>query len=153
MKNKVKPIPDGYHAVTPYFVVKGAPAAIDFYKRAFGAKELFCMPGSDGKVMHAEITIGDSRIMLADECPPIGSRPGLSGTVNSIFLYVEDVDATFKQAIKAGGKENTPVQDMFWGDRYGKLTDPFGQRWALATHKEDLTPQEIEERATAVLSK
>ena len=151
MKNKVKPIPDGYHAVTPYFVVKGAAAAIDFYKKAFGAKELFRMPSPDGKVMHAEITIGDSRIMLADEA--VAAAKGPSGTVSSNYLYVEDIDTTFKQAVKAGAKETMPVQDMFWGDRTGKLTDPFGQRWQLATHKEDLTPQEIEERATALVSK
>ena len=153
MKNRVKPIPDGFHSVTPYFVVKGAAAAIDFYKKAFGAKELFRMPGPEGRIMHAELTIGDSRIMIADESPKSDSGQALTATANSIFLYVDDVDATFKQAVKAGGKENMPLQDMFWGDRYGKLTDPFGQRWGLATHKEDLTPQEIEERATAVLSK
>jgi len=150
MKNRVKPIPDGYHSVTPYLVLKGAAAAIDFYQRAFGAKELFRMPGPGGKVMHAEITIGDSRIMLTDE----SLQPGkASGTLTSIYLYVEDVDTTFKQAIKAGGKETISVRDEPWGDRTGKLTDPFGQRWQLATHKEDLTPQEIEERVAAALAK
>ena len=150
MKNRVKTIPDGFHSATPYLVVKGAAAAIDFYKKAFGAKELFRMPGPDGKLMHAEITIGDSRLMLADEAT--GSQ-GPSGTVSALYLYVEDVDATFKQATKAGGKETMPVQDMFWGDRTGKLTDPFGQRWQLATRKEDLTPRQVEERATALVSK
>lgn len=151
MKNKVKPIPDGFHSATPYLVVKGAAAAIDFYKKAFGAKELFRMAGPDGKLMHAEITIGDSRIMLADEAPAASKGP--LGTVSAIYLYVEDIDVTFKQAVTAGGKETMPVQDMFWGDRTGKLTDPFGQRWQLATHKEDLTPEEIGERATALVSK
>lgn len=150
MKNKVKPIPDGFHAVTPYFVVKGAAAAIDFYKKAFGAQELFRMPGPGGKIVHAEIIIGDSRLMLSDEN---AGPQGAAATSSSIFLYVEDVDTTFRQAVKAGGKETMPVQDMFWGDRTGKLTDPFGQRWHLATHKEDLTPEQIEERAAAVASK
>jgi len=151
MKNKVKPIPDGFHSATPYLVVKGASAAIDFYKKAFGGKELFRMPDPSGKIMHAEITIGDSRIMLADETPA-GSQ-GPAATTSALYLYVEDVDTTFKQAVKAGGKETMAVQDMFWGDRTGKLTDPFGQRWQLATHTEDLTPEEVGERAAAVLSK
>jgi PhnB protein len=155
MKNKVKPVPDGCHTVTPYLTVRGAATAIDFYKRAFGATELFRMPGPDGKIMHAEIAIGDSRVMLADESAASGSQSpvALNGTASSIFLYLEDVDATFKQAIKAGGKETQPVQDMFWGDRFGKLTDPFGHKWMLATHIEDVTPAEMEKRTAALASK
>jgi PhnB protein len=155
MKNKVKAVPDGYHTVTPYLTVRGAASAIDFYKRAFGATELFRMPGPDNKVMHAEITIGNSRVMLADESAAAGSQSpqALNGTPAGIFLYVEDVDATFKQAIKAGGKETQPVQDMFWGDRFGKLTDPFGHKWMLATHIEDVTPQEMEKRTAALATK
>jgi PhnB protein len=155
MKNSVKPIPSGYHTATPYLTVKGGASAIDFYKRAFGATELFRMPGPDGKIMHAEITIGDSHVMLADECAVNGTEAptSLNGTATGIFLYVEDVDTTFKQAIKAGGKETQPVQDMFWGDRFGKLTDPFGHKWMLATHVEDVTPAEMEKRMGALASK
>ncbi len=155
MKNKVKPIPDGYHTATPYLTIRGAVAAIEFYKRAFGAKELFQMPGPDGKIMHAEIRIGDSNIMLADESAATGTQSpqALNGTAASVFLYVEDVDATFKQAVKAGAKETMPVQDMFWGDRFGKLTDPFGHKWMLATHIEDVTPAEMEKRTAALATK
>jgi len=147
MKNPVKLIPDGYHSVTPYLVIKGAANAINFYKRAFGAEELFRMPGPDGKVMHAELVIGDSRIMLGEEPDQAG------GTLSSIYLYVPDVDATFKQAVDAGAKQSMPVQNMFWGDRSGKLTDPFGQRWQLATHREDITPEQIQQRAAAAAVK
>jgi len=155
MKNSVKPIPSGYHTATPYLTIKGAASAIDFYKRAFSATELFRMPGPDGKIMHAEITIGNSRIMLADECAAQGTQapPSLNGTASGIFLYVEDVDASYKQAIKAGAKETQPVQDMFWGDRFGKLTDPFGHKWMLATHVEDVTSAEMEKRMGALVSK
>jgi len=155
MKSNVKPIPDGFHTATPYLTVKGAAAAIEFYKRAFGARERFQMPGPDGKIMHAEITIGNSHIMLADECASSGSQAPqtLNGTATGIFLYVEDVDTTFKQAIKAGAKETMPVQDMFWGDRFGKLTDPFGHKWMLATHIEDVTHAEMEKRMGALVTK
>ncbi len=155
MKNSVKPIPSGYHTATPYLTIKGAASAIDFYKKAFGATELFRMPGPDGKIMHAEIRIGDSPIMLADESAASGSQSPqtLNGTATGIFLYLEDVDASFKQAIKAGAKENMPVQDMFWGDRFGKLTDPFGHKWMLATHIEDVTPAEMEKRMGALVTK
>ena len=154
MKTKVKPIPDTYHTATPYLTVREAGAAIDFYQRAFGAKELFRMPGPNGKIMHAEILIGDSHIMLADESAAAGSQapPTLSGTPVGIFLYVDDVDRTFKQAIKAGGKETLPVQDMFWGDRFGRLTDPFGHKWMLATHVEDVSPAEMEQRMASACS-
>ena len=155
MKNTVKPIPDGFHTATPYLILRDAARAIDFYKRAFGAKELVRMPGPDGKIMHAEIQIGDSRFMLSEESPERGSRSplALNGTAVGIFLYLEDVDATYNQAVAAGAKKLMPVQDMFWGDRYGKLADPFGHEWALATHKEDVTPEEMRKRAAAAFSK
>lgn len=155
MKNNVKPIPEGYHTATPYLTIRGAATAIDFYKKAFGAQELFRMPGPDGKVMHAEIRIGDSNIMLADESPVTGSQApvALNGTPVGVFLYVPDVDATFRQAVKAGAKETQPVQDMFWGDRFGRLTDPFGHKWMLATHIEDVTPAEMEKRTAALATK
>lgn len=149
--SKVKPVPEGYHTVTPYLVIKGAAQAIDFYTRAFGAQEIFSMPGPDGRIMHAEIKIGDSMIMLSDEAPEMGAQSPqtLNGTPVGIFLYVEDVDATFKQAISAGAKEKVAVADMFWGDRFGSLTDPFGQQWNIATHKEDVAPEEMAKRAEA----
>jgi PhnB protein len=151
MKNKVKPVPDGYHTATPYLTINNASAAIDFYKRAFGAKELCRMPSPDGKIMHAEITIGDSHIMLADEssASETKSPQTLKGSSTGIFLYLEDVDAAFKQAVKAGAKETLAPQNMFWGDRFGRLTDPFGHRWMLASRVENATPAEIEERMTA----
>lgn len=155
MKNKVRPIPDGYHTATPYLILRDGARAIEFYKRAFGAKELMRMPGPDGRIMHAEIQIGDSRIMLADESPENGSPSPqtLKGTAVGIFLYVEDVDAVFKRAVAAGARELMPVADMFWGDRFGKISDPFGHQWQLATHKEDLQPDEIGKRAEAAFSK
>ena len=152
MAKRAKAVPEGCHTVTPYLTVRGADRAIEFYKKAFGAKELMRMPGLGGKsIMHAEIKIGDSRIFLSDEFPEMGSRSpqSLGGTANSLHLYVEDVDAAFKKAIAAGAKVQMPVADMFWGDRYGKLIDPFGHEWGLATHKEDLTPREIRKRADA----
>lgn len=152
---KVRPIPDGYHTATPYLILRDGARAIEFYKRAFGAKELMRMPGPDGRIMHAEIQIGDSRIMLADESPENGSPSPqtLKGTAVGIFLYVEDVDAVFKRAVAAGARELMPVADMFWGDRFGKISDPFGHQWQLATHKEDLQPDEIGKRAEAAFSK
>jgi len=155
MPGKVKPIPEGFHSVTPYLVVRDAARALDFYKRAFGALERLRMPGPGGKIMHAEIQIGDSIVMLSDEVPEMGARSpqALNGTPVGIFLYVENVDATFKQALAAGATSKAPVQDMFWGDRYGKLTDPFGHEWSVATHKEDLTEAEISKRAAAAFSK
>jgi len=151
MKNKVKPVPDGYTTATPYLTVKGAAKAIDFYKQAFGAKELFRMPGPDGKIAHSEILIGNSHIMLADESSSTETKAPttLNGSTQGIFLYVEDVDDWFKQAVKAGAKQSMPLQNMFWGDRFGKLTDPFGHRWMLASHIEDVSPAEMEERMTA----
>jgi PhnB protein len=155
MKNKVKPVPDGYHTVCPYLVVNDASRAIDFYAKAFGAKELFRMPGPGGKIMHAEILIGDSHVMLSDETPATGVRSpqAVNSTTVGIFLYLEDVDAVFKVALASGAKELAPLQDMFWGDRYGKLADPFGHQWMLATHKEDVSPEEMESRMSAAIGK
>lgn len=146
-----KPIPEGFHSVTPHLVFRDTAKAIDFYKRALGAQELNRMEGPDGKIGHAELKIGDSVIFLADEFPQADCKAPqtLGGTTCSLFLYVEDVDTSFQKAVAAGAKTSMPVADMFWGDRYGVLTDPFGHSWGLATHKEDLTPQEMEERAKA----
>ena len=144
----VKPIPEGYHSVTPYLVVNNATAAIDFYRQAFGAKEVVRMQGPPGKISHAELRIGDSMIMLSDEMPGSTTRSpqSLSGTTAGIFLYVNDVDAAFKQATSAGAKVEMPLADMFWGDRYGRLMDPFGHSWSMATHKEDVAPEEMKKR-------
>ena len=146
----VKPIPEGYHSVTPYLIINGAAKAIDFYKKAFGATELFRME-HEGKVGHAEIKIGDSPIMLADEQPQMGNKSPttLGGTPVSIMIYVSDVDTTFKQAIAAGGEEQKPLKDQFYGDRSGSLKDPFGHVWHVATHKEDVSPEEMEKRLAA----
>ena len=145
------PIPKGYHTITPALTVRNAEAAIDFYKKALGAEEVMRMKGPDGKISHAELTIGDSKIFLTDESPAMGNKSPetLGGTAGYIYLYVEDVDKVFPQAIKAGGKEKMPVTDMFWGDRYGQFVDPYGHLWGVSTHKEDLNPQEMEERAKA----
>ena len=146
-----KPIPDGYHSVTPYLIINGATAALDYYTRAFGAVELFRMPAPGGKVGHAEIKIGDSPIMLADESPEMGykSPQSLGGSPVSIMIYVEEVDTVFSRAIAAGGKEQRPVKDQFYGDRSGTLEDPFGHVWHVATHTEDVSPEEMERRAKA----
>jgi PhnB protein len=144
----VKPIPDGYHSVTPYLIVDDAASAIEFYKRAFGATELFRMDAPGGKIGHAEIKIGDSPIMLADEFPEMGFRSAkaIGSTPVSLMIYVEDVDSVFPQAIAAGGKELKPLQDQFYGDRSGTLEDPFGHVWTVSTHKEDVPPEEMERR-------
>jgi PhnB protein len=151
----VKPIPDGYHTVTPYLIVNGAAAAIDFYKKVFGAKELMRMPGPGGKVGHAELQIGDSRIMLADEHPDMGAKaPGsFGGSPVGLMLYVEDVDVRFKRAIDAGAKVKKPLADQFYGDRSGTVTDPFGHQWTIATHKEDVSPEEMDRRMKAMMKK
>jgi len=149
----VQPIPEGYHSVTPYLICRGAAQAIDFYKKAFGAVELFRMGSPDGRVGHAEIKLGDSIIMLADEHPEMGYRgpQALGGTPVSLLLYVKDVDTQFNQAVAAGGKVQRPLKDQFYGDRSGTLADPFGHVWTLATHKEDLSPEEIERRAVEAM--
>lgn len=143
----VKPIPEGYHSVTPYLICDGAADAIEYYKKAFGATELFRMD-HDGKIGHAELKIGDSPIMLADEYPQMGYRSpkALGGTPVSIMIYVEDVDTVYKRAIDAGGNEVKPLQDQFYGDRSGTLTDPFGHVWTIATHKEDVSMEEMNRR-------
>ena len=148
MTAKVRAIPDGYHAITPYLVVKGAARAIDFYKKVFDAREKFRMEGPGGTIAHAELEIGDSIIMLADENPQHGAlSPGtVGGTPVSIMLYVEDVDRTAETLTKAGAKTLRPVQDMFYGDRSGGFEDPFGHRWHVSTHIEDVSPEEIERR-------
>ena len=144
----VKPIPDGYHSVTPYLIVNGGAKAIDFYKRAFGAKELGRMEMPGGRIGHAEIQIGDSRIMLADEFPEMDARgpEALGGSPVGLMIYVNDVDAQFRQAIAAGGKEIRPVVDQFYGDRSGTLADPFGHKWTISTHKEDVSSEELDKR-------
>jgi PhnB protein len=147
----VKPIPDGYHAVTPYLIVQGAERAIAFYEEAFGARELFRMKRPDGRIGHAELQLGDSRIMLADEHPEIGalSPRSIGGSATTIHLYVEDVDATMARAAAAGGKITRPVADQFYGDRSGTLQDPFGHAWSVATHREDVPEEELERRMAA----
>jgi PhnB protein len=147
------PIPQGYHSVTPYLIVKGAARAIEFYKQAFGATELMRMEGPDGSVGHAEIKIGDSPVMLADEYPDMGYRSPqtLGGAGVSLLVYIDNVDDLFRQAIAAGGKELRPVQDQFYGDRTGTLEDPFGHVWSLATHVEDVSPEEMRRRSEKFL--
>src|SRR5215813_9373486 len=148
----VKPIPEGYHTATPYLIVRDAARAIAFYTQAFGATELMRLPAPNGKLGHAEIKIGNSPIMLADEFPEMGHRgpQSLGGSAVSILLYVEDVDKQFSQAIAAGAKALKPVADQFYGDRSGTLEDPFGHVWTLATHKEDVAPEEIQRRFEAL---
>jgi PhnB protein len=146
----VAAIPKGFHSVTPHLTVRGAADAIEFYKRAFRARERGRMPGPDGKaIMHAELQIGDSIVFLADEFPDMGCRAPqtLGGTTGTLHIYVEDVDKAFQRAVAAGGEVRMPVTDMFWGDRYAKLADPFGHEWGLATHKENLSAREIGRRA------
>ena len=149
-----KPIPEGYHTLTAYLAVDDAAAAIDYYARAFGAKELGRMPGPGGKIGHAELQIGDSRVMLADAFPQSSTRPPkeLGGTSASLFLYVEDVDTVFKRAVDAGASVTMEVADQFWGDRFGTLTDPFGHVWSIATHVEDVPEEEMAERAKAAMA-
>jgi PhnB protein len=142
-------IPEGYHSVTPYLIVKGAADAIDFYKRAFDATELMRMPTPEGRIGHAEIRIGDSAIMLADEYPEMGYRSPqtLGGAGVSLMVYVDRVDETFKQALANGAKELQPLKNQFYGDRSGTLQDPYGHVWTIATHVEDIPPEELERRA------
>ncbi|SAL00347.1 VOC family protein [Caballeronia ptereochthonis] len=143
-------IPAGMHSLTPHLCCAGAADAIEFYKRAFNAVELGRMPGPDGKLMHAMVKIGDSMLMLVDENPDFGmlGPKAIKGSPVTIHLYVEDVDATAKQAIDAGAKVTMPVADMFWGDRYGRLEDPFGHQWSIATHVRDVSPEEMKEAMT-----
>jgi len=147
MQEQVRAIPEGFHTVTPHLVCAGAAEALEFYKNAFGATEIGRMPGPGGKIMHAEIRIGDSRVMLADDFPDWGSKGplALKGTPVFIHLYVNDADATWQQAVAAGARPIMPMADTFWGDRYGQVEDPFGHRWSIATHKRDMTPEQIQE--------
>jgi PhnB protein len=149
----VKPIPDGYRTVTPYLIVKGAADAIEFYKRAFGATEMLRMADPQGRVGHAEIKIGDSVIMLADEHPAMGYRSprSLGGSSVSILLYLEDVDGVFERAVKYGATAQRAVANQFYGDRSGTLEDPFGHVWTVATHVEDVPPEEMKRRAEAAM--
>jgi PhnB protein len=152
MSSNAKPIPDGYHTVTPYLTIRGAAAAIEFYKRAFGATEIMRITDANGKVGHAEIRMGDSPIMLSEEMPEMGVRSpeSIGGSPVTIHLYVEDVDALVNQAVAAGAKLLRPVEDQFYGDRGGKLADPYGHVWWVATHIEDVSPEEIRKRAAAM---
>jgi PhnB protein len=149
----VKPIPDGYRTVTPYLIVNDAARAMAYYCEAFGARERMRMASPDGKVGHAELEIGDSVIMLADEFPEMGARSprSIGGSPVSILLYVEDVDSQFSRAVAAGATVLRPVKDQFYGDRSGTLQDPFGHQWTLATHTEDVPPEEIARRAAAAM--
>ena len=149
----VSPIPEGYHSVTPYLVMKNAAAAIEFYKKAFGAVELFRMEAPGGKIGHAEIKIGDSPVMLADEYPDMGFRgpESLGGTSVNLMIYVDDVDKIYPEAIAAGGKEMRPLRNQFYGDRSGTLTDPFGHVWTISTHVEDVSEEELAKRAEAAM--
>ncbi len=152
--SRVKTIPEGYHSVTPYLCIDGAAEAIEFYKKAFGAKELSRMPAPGGKVGHAEVQIGDSHVMLADEFPEMGFRSpkSIGGTPVMMHLYVEDVDAAVTRAASAGAKVVRAVEDQFYGDRGGKIEDPFGHSWYVSTHVEDVSPEELEKRAAAMFA-
>ncbi len=151
----VKPVPDGYHTLTPYFTVRDARRAIEFYKHAFGAEERGVMNGPDGKVMHAELKIGDSVIMLADEFPEFGSLSPetIGGSSMGLHIYVDNVDQAFDLAVKAGAKVDAPVVDQFWGDRYGRLKDPFGHKWSIATHVKDMSADEMRHSMNEAMEK
>jgi PhnB protein len=149
-----KPIPEGYHTLTPYLAVDDAAEAIEYYKKAFGAKERMRMETPDGKIGHAELEIGDSMVMLSDPFPHATTRPPkeLGGTSGSVFMYVEDVDAVVKQAVDTGATITMDVADQFWGDRFGSIQDPFGHSWSIATHVEDVPPEEMAERAKQAMA-
>ena len=155
MPTQAKPIPQGFRSVTPYLTLNDCARALDFYKRAFGAQEVMRMDGPGGKIGHAEIKIGDSIIMLSDEMPGSGSRSpqSLGGTTAGVFLYVENADAIFQRAISAGAQVESQLADMFWGDRFGRLKDPFGHSWSVATHKEDVAPAEMQKRMQEAMAK
>jgi uncharacterized glyoxalase superfamily protein PhnB len=151
----VQAVPQGYHTITPYMTVRDAARAIEFYKQAFGAVEKGVMKGPDGKIMHAELRIGDSIFMLGDEQPQFGalSPQSTGGAGMGLHIYTEDVDSAVERAVKAGASVEMPVADMFWGDRYGKLADPFGHKWSIATHKQDFSMEEMEEGMNAMMQK
>jgi|ERR1041385_3787682 PhnB protein len=154
MSNPVRAIPEGYHSVTPYLTCKNTAQAIEYYKSVFGATETVCMKGPDGKIGHAELKIGDSHIMLSDEFPGMNAAP-TPGVKNAcgIFLYVGNVDDVFKRAVAAGAHVDMPLDNQFWGDRYGKVTDPFGHQWGLAQHVEDVAPAEMKRRSEEYAAK
>lgn len=151
----VKPIPEGYHTLTPFLTVRNAVKAIEFYKQAFGAQERGVAKDPNGKVMHAEIKIGDSIIMLSDEFPEFGSLAPESGgsTSMGLHIYLDNVDQAFDRAVKAGAKVEMPVDDQFWGDRYGRLKDPFGHKWSIATHVKDMSAEEMKRNMDDAMSK
>jgi PhnB protein len=151
MKGNVRPVPLGYHTVTPYLTVPDAAAALDFYERAFGAKEHLRLQTKNGRIVHAEMGLGDSRLMFAEESALSSTRSpnALNGSTASVFLYVEDVDEAFARATKAGATPDLPPQNMYWGDRFCKLTDPFGHKWMLSSHIEDVPPEEVARQASA----
>jgi PhnB protein len=155
MAQKVKPIPEGHHSLNTYIVVSDAARAIEFYKKAFGAVEMGRFPSPDGKIAHAEVKIGDSRLMLSDEFPFGYCRTpeSLGGTSSNLWIYAEDVDSMFHRAVQAGATVKSPPQDMFWGDRTAHLADPFGHMWTLATHKEDVSPEEMKRRGEIEMAK
>jgi len=151
MTASVKPVPEGFHTATPHLIVRDAAQAIEFYKKVFDAEERMRMPSPDGKIMHSELKIGDSIIFLSDEFPNMGGKSPqtLGGHSGGVYLYVPDVDDVFQRAIAAGGKSSGPVTDMFWGDRHGNFTDPFGHSWGVSTHTEDVSEEEMGKRAEA----
>ena len=155
MAGKVNPIPEGFHTVTPHLVIKNAGEAVEFYKRAFGAEELCRMPGPDGRtLMHAELRIGDSPVMICEELPDMGCRSpaSLGGCSVTLTLYVEDADKAFQRAVNAGATATLPPKDQFWGDRYGKVRDPYGYDWAIAMHIEDVSPEEMQKRMATMFA-
>jgi PhnB protein len=148
MSANVRPIPEGYHSLTPALTCRDAARAIDFYKEALGAKEIMRMAGPGGKVMHAELQIGDSRFMVSDEFPGMSAAPNPSALASSyLYIYTQDADTAFNRAVKAGAQATMQPTNMFWGDRYGKVTDPFGHQWGIATHVEDVAPDEMQRRS------
>lgn len=148
MPTKARPIPEGYHSITPQLTCRDAARAIDFYKKVFSAREISRAAGPGGKIMHAELQIGDSRVMLNDEFPGVAAAPNPSGPhSSSLFVYNEDVDSLFNRAVREGCRVDMPLDNQFWGDRYGKFTDPFGHQWAVATHVEDVAPEEMKRRS------
>lgn len=152
---QVKPIPEGSRTLTPYLKIRGAAAAIEFYQKAFGAEVLCKMPSPGGKLMHAELKIGDSQLMLSDEMPEYGSLSpqSIGGTGSSVHIYTENVDKVYARAVEAGAKGTMPPADMFWGDRFAKITDPFGHEWSIATHIEDVPPEEMGKRQAEAFAK
>ena len=154
MSDAVRPIPEGYHSITPQLTCRDAARAIDFYKSVLGAKELMRMAGPDGMVMHAELQIGDSRIMVNDEFPGMAAVPDPPATPSSsLFVYTEDVDSLYNHAVQAGSRADMALENMFWGDRFGKFTDPFGHQWGVATHVEDVAPEEMQRRSEEMTKK